>query len=328
MAHRLKPDEEFVIRALAAKFDGQWSPGEDPPDAYLTMGQETIAVEISTLTQHVTNARGGMKSRLSDDSAALRLAEELDEELRATIPRGCMVVLTLRAPITKLRPTKSALRERIAALAVNNASQEIEVERAILGNRIAVSISSYDGSDEKRVVAAIINSNSDPRIDLNARLILEERIATKAQKCGALPFDGPVWLALFNDYFLADEATYRQVLAQLSDTHPFEKIVLERFPVDVNRRARGIPLGSQIRFGISAATCGGMRWRRDTPRTSGRGRLSLSSPAKVHARRRAFSTSALRRPSVGWIAGGRPEMSKPSPAPDIAAHRWSGTSGG
>jgi hypothetical protein len=60
------------------------------------MGEETVAVEISTLTQHVVDERGGTKARLSEDSTALWLADELDKELCKIIPAGRMVVLTLR----------------------------------------------------------------------------------------------------------------------------------------------------------------------------------------------------------------------------------------
>jgi len=34
---RLRDDEEFVIGAVAAVVSGTWRPGEDPPDAYLTL---------------------------------------------------------------------------------------------------------------------------------------------------------------------------------------------------------------------------------------------------------------------------------------------------
>src|SRR5271166_3433006 len=53
LSSSIRDDEEFVITAVAAAFGGSWRHGEDPPDGYLTVGTESIAVEISTLTQHV-----------------------------------------------------------------------------------------------------------------------------------------------------------------------------------------------------------------------------------------------------------------------------------
>ena len=74
--------------------------------------------------------------------------------------------------------------------------------------------------------AAVVNQKSDAHIGSNARLILEERIATKSSKCRSLAFKGPLWLALLNDYFLASDETYRQAFAQLARPHAFDKITL------------------------------------------------------------------------------------------------------
>ena len=54
----LRHDEVFVIDAVASVVSGTWKPGEDPPDTYLTFAGETVAVEISTLSQHVIDDGG------------------------------------------------------------------------------------------------------------------------------------------------------------------------------------------------------------------------------------------------------------------------------
>ena len=226
MTSRLKPDEDFVIRSLAAHFQGTWSLGENPPDAYLTIGEETVAVEISTLTQHVVDERGGTHARLSEDATALWLANELDKELRNAIPDGRMVVLTLRAPVVKARRTKEELKDRILRLVANATDQTVDTEEDVLGNKIDINLSSYSDPDKRKVHAAVVNQKSDPHISSNAQLILEERLATKSKKCSALPRNGPLWLALFNDYFLASDETYRQALARISPPLLFDKIFL------------------------------------------------------------------------------------------------------
>ncbi|MGH7744788.1 MAG: hypothetical protein ACREQ5_08240, partial [Candidatus Dormibacteria bacterium] len=66
---KLKGNEEFVIASLAKAYSGTWRPGENPqkpPDAYLTIGSREIAVEISTLTQYITDDLG-TRSRFTDD---------------------------------------------------------------------------------------------------------------------------------------------------------------------------------------------------------------------------------------------------------------------
>jgi hypothetical protein len=226
MANALRADEEFVIRAVAALESGTWSPGDNPPDAYLKTGERTIAVEISTLMQNVTGEHGGMHARLSDDMPALALANQLNEELRDAIPKGRMVVLTLRAPLLEVRKTRERLKEKILQLVAAAGSDTTDVEEIICGNEIGVQIASFEDAEQRKVHAAIANRNSKPHILANASAILEERITTKAAKCGSLSFEGPLWLALFNDYWLADVETYRQAHATISVSHPFEKILL------------------------------------------------------------------------------------------------------
>jgi hypothetical protein len=62
----LRDDENFVITSLEKKFSGTWRPGEKnkSPDAYLSIGAREIAVEISRLTQRITDDRG-TRPRLS-----------------------------------------------------------------------------------------------------------------------------------------------------------------------------------------------------------------------------------------------------------------------
>ena len=68
--------------------------------------------------------------------------------------------------------------------------------------------------------------SSNPNILANVLQILEDRIVTKARKCERLDRNGPVWLALLNDYWLTEPGTYRQALAQMSVEHRFQKILV------------------------------------------------------------------------------------------------------
>jgi hypothetical protein len=142
------------------------------------------------------------------------------------IPDGRVVVLTLRAPILKARRTKEELKNRIMRLVAEATDQTIEVEESILGNQIDINLSSYDGPDQRKVHAAVVNQKSDPHIASNARAILDERIATKTKKCSSLLLKGPVWLALLNDYFLASNETYKQAIEEMPSSHIFDKILL------------------------------------------------------------------------------------------------------
>lgn len=221
---QLRPDEEFVICSLATHFSGDWWPGENPPDAYLKVGGEVAAVEISTLTQHVSDGSGGSKPRLSEDATAIWLANELNSELRDNIPDGLLAILILASPILKAKKVKTQLKDKIITLV--SSSRETEVTENILGNCIKIHVTPDDRPSGKKVVGVITSQKSSPDILLNARSILEDRLVVKAGKCRFLKFEGPVWLALFNDYWLADNDTYQQAIESFSVDHPFKRILL------------------------------------------------------------------------------------------------------
>ena len=224
MNSKLRSDEEFVINSLAAYFSGDWRLGEDPPDAYLQVGDKLAAVEISILTQHVSDGRGSSKPRLSEDSTAIWLANELNDELQDKVPVGFVVILTLASPILKARKVKAQLKDKIVSHVSNSRGKE--VSEVILGNNIDIHVVADDRPSGKKVVGIITNQKSSSDILQNAMGILEDRIVIKAGICRSLAFDGSKWLALFNDYWLADNDTYQQAMGSFSLSHPFEKILL------------------------------------------------------------------------------------------------------
>jgi hypothetical protein len=221
----LRDDEEFVIGAVAGVFSGNWKPGEDPPDAYLSFDSETVAVEISTLSQHVTDDAGAAEPRLSQDATALALVDELNKELGAKIPQGCAVHLVLKSPINAKRKLKPQLAEKILDL-----FQSIELPRIVeyraFDNAIKIQIESSNRDWGDKVVGIVMNQNASADILANARFILDDRIKVKNKKCEGLNWDGRLWLALFNDYWLAGADTYRQAIGVSTVPHRFDRILV------------------------------------------------------------------------------------------------------
>jgi hypothetical protein len=222
----MRTDEIFALKSIAARYSGEWKPGDDPPDGYITFAERVVAVEVSRLTQYVTDDRG-TRPRLSDDTAAIRLANELDAELKGAVPVRRRVMLVLSSPIIDYRRTKAELASEISTLIDSNSgSNRVERKISIRGNKIEIYLDESEGNERKKIVAAVMNRSSNPDILANVIYILEDRISTKAQKCGRLSFSGPIWLVLINDYFLTDADTYRHGLKSISVDHPFEKILL------------------------------------------------------------------------------------------------------
>lgn len=81
-----------------------------------------VGAEISTLTQQFVSERGGFKSRLSEDSTAFWVANELNKELLNLIPDGRIVILTLRAPILKVRQAKRKAQKQDRGPAIQGES--------------------------------------------------------------------------------------------------------------------------------------------------------------------------------------------------------------
>jgi hypothetical protein len=222
---RLREDEEFAITSVAVAFSGTWRPGENPPDAYLTLGINDVAVEISTLTQYVTDDRG-TRSRLSDDIPTAGFANALNEELKHLIPDGYTIGLVLSSPILRSRKTKIKLAQTLRGYIGDLASLQEDRKIEINGNKITVYLNHHGQTDLKKVSAAFMNRSSNPNILTNVTQILEDRITTKAKKCAHLNDGRLLWLALLNDYWLTDANTYRYALSRMSLEHPFQKILL------------------------------------------------------------------------------------------------------
>lgn len=99
----------------------------------------------------------------------------------------------------------------------------LEEEREIEGSRASISVIP-ERPTGKKIVGFVVNTNSSADIGLNARLVLEDRIRTKNVICALLT--KPIWLAVLNDYWLADADTYTVACRQLTLSHCFERIFL------------------------------------------------------------------------------------------------------
>jgi hypothetical protein len=220
----MREDERFVIEAVSVCFSGTWRPGEDPPDAYVELGQAAIAVEISTLTQQVTSELGS-HSRLSDDTTAIRLADELNVDMQSVIPAGITVTLRLSSPIVRFKKTKAELAAAIETMMRNNVPDGTEMNMQVHKNNVLLWVMRHNDLQYKKVSAVIANRHSNPDILYNASNILEDRIRTKSYKCRDVK-TRPIWLALLNDYWIADVHTYSLAMTSLSFAHSFDKILI------------------------------------------------------------------------------------------------------
>jgi hypothetical protein len=212
----MKPIEKLVIDAVAAEYCGTWRCGEDPPDAYLMIGDREIPIEISTLIQ---------QPRISDDMGAVGLVGELNLELGGLVPKGVTILLTFSAPIAERRKTKVALTDFLREKLVD--IQSFTDETRFDANENVVSIRPIQGrKGQKKIIGTILPQCSETNILYNVSQILGNTIVRKTKTCSSLVGKKPLWLALLNEYPLASALEYKDVLSQFSTKHPFEKIVV------------------------------------------------------------------------------------------------------
>lgn len=222
----MRPDEEFVARALEGFLGGpscaQAIEGDDPPDLYLTIGASRVGVEVTRLTQFTLEADGSLGNRATQDSFGTRLLDDLNESLGPSIPDEYSLCIGLSMPVSNAGRFKKALTRWVVQIA---SSPEVgfKEEREIEGSRVTVSIGP-GRRPGKKIAGYVANANSSADIGLNASLMLEDRIRRKAQSCAQLA--RPIWLALLNDYWLADARTYVVASRELKLKHCFERIFL------------------------------------------------------------------------------------------------------
>jgi hypothetical protein len=76
----------------------------------------------------------------------------------------------------------------------------------------------------RAAASSLAGTTDSPAWTASSALALETRLREKSDICTKL--DGPVWLALLNDYPLAETDTYTAVCRQLRLKHCFERIFL------------------------------------------------------------------------------------------------------
>lgn len=125
--------------------------------------------------------------------------------------------------MNKIRQTKTDLIDKIKEIA----KKEAPVREVFKTNGNKAEIQSFLGNrpSGKKVIGVVPNQNSSPNILGNVLYILSERINDKVNKCKNITHR-PLWLALYNDYWLAEPDTYELAMKKLSIKHQFDKICL------------------------------------------------------------------------------------------------------
>lgn len=225
----LKPDEVFVKDCLIKYFGPDVTTaqeGEDPPDIYLTIKDKKVAVEITRLSPVSFDQDGTVQNRYSQDYFGINLCDELDSKLKAMVPPEIDVILTVYVPVGNTRKYKKQLCEYLKNKLESGVTVGDGKEVEFSGSKVRISFVPHRSHSQKKIVGLIVNNNSNAHILSNAGVILAGRILDKVKKCNNIQHQGSKWLALFNDYWLADHETNAQALNNISVKHDFESILV------------------------------------------------------------------------------------------------------
>ena len=225
----LKPTEKFVKDCLIKHFGSniiKAQEGEDPPDIYLTINNKKIAVEITRLSPISFNQNGTAQNRNTQDCFAIKLVNELDSKLRDIIPSEMDITLTIYVPVTNPRKYKRDLFEYLKRKLESGVTVGEKEEVELLGSKVRISFVPRRNQSQTKIAGIIVNKNSNADVLKNAKVILEDRILDKVNKCKKIQFQGLKWLALFNDYWPANYNTYARALNNISTKHDFESIFI------------------------------------------------------------------------------------------------------
>jgi ASC-1-like (ASCH) protein len=222
----LKPDEEFVKNCLLKHFGARataWE-GEDPPDIYIKVKGKTIAVEITRLSPVSFDQDGVPQNRNTQDCFGINLCNELDSKLKNDVPPEVDILLILYIPVENARKYKKELHACLKETLAKGIKSGDRLEFNLSGAKVNIAVIPNRDDSLKKIVGGIVNNNSSPHIQSNAAVILADRILDKIEKCKNIQHQVPLWLALYNDYWLADYETYSQAINNISIQHYFEKI--------------------------------------------------------------------------------------------------------
>lgn len=222
----MRPEEEFVGDRLVGYFGGSTKvsvlEGEDPPDLYLKFSNYQIGVEVTRLSQFTFEPDGALGNRTTQDSFGVNLINKLDADLGSLLPDDLSLLIGMETPVQNPARFKREVRKWIVEV-VSAPVLNVKERREIEGSDMSAVIIPQRPSG-KKIVGFVSNKNSSADIDLNVRLVLADRIRTKSKTCASLK--KPIWLALLNDYWIADAASYVDAAKQLNQDHCFERVFL------------------------------------------------------------------------------------------------------
>ncbi|HEX4602396.1 MAG TPA: hypothetical protein VH724_00235, partial [Candidatus Angelobacter sp.] len=192
----------------------------------MTVAGGQIAVEIAVVASQATKRnRPGVKARFRDDAVARRVLHGIEDALRAHVPEGKTVVLTLGAPIIEPKKLLTALQEILLGH-LKSGAEAIEQRKTVLGNRVRFLTLRGDPRWSAKVLGFVFSGDPTPGLLVHALRAVHDGIAAAAERRASKMPDSERWLILVSDQWIADIKTYRHAFSNLTIPGGFKKILM------------------------------------------------------------------------------------------------------
>lgn len=193
-----------------------------PPDLYLAFSSGLVGVEVTRLLPFTIEPDNSFGNATSQNSFAIDLIKKYDQLIGPRVAKEFSLLISMEVPVrtaTKYRRLVAAWLEETAVAPVMGKRER----RVIEG--VPTTITVYPRLTTGTAIAgAVSNRNSPVDISFMALTILERQLRIKTHLCA--PLQTRIWLALLNNYWLADADTYITAARQIRVDHCFERIFL------------------------------------------------------------------------------------------------------
>jgi hypothetical protein len=206
--------EQLAIEAVKKHFS-----------AYKPFRDGRIAVDVAVIAPRLSGRKRVAQARLREDKVAQRVLRALEDALRAHVPDGKTIVLTLGAPIKVPRQLIAALTDTLLAYLASGA-EELDVKKVILDNRVRFRVVNDSGKWNAKVIGFVFTGDPAPGILADAMRSLCDAIVRKAKAGPQKKSAGERWLVLLSDCSIADIKTYRRAYSLIAPSHHFKKILM------------------------------------------------------------------------------------------------------
>ena len=165
----------------------------------------------------------GVATRVREDRVALRVLQEIETALSASVPPGRTLVFTLGAPIQRPRDLIVALTQRVR-LRLETAS-DTATKTQIVGNRVRYQVSRRQLGCKAACLGFVFTGDLTPASLLNCMRQLGRALARRAPRGLAMTVDER-WLLFVAEDTYVDIKTYRRLYACLSVSHNYKNVLL------------------------------------------------------------------------------------------------------